>query len=496
MTKRVLVTGATGYVGGRLIPELLQRGYTVRASSRKISSLERFPWFEEVEKAEVDLKDGSLSEALAEVDVVYYLVHSMGKAKDFEKEESEIAKRLVAAAKEAGVSQIVYLSGLIPQEVELAKLSKHMRSREKVAQILLKSEVDSLVLRAATLIGSGSASFEIIRHLAQRLPVMITPAWIENRIEPIAIKDALYYLAEAADLKGQGGESITVNQAYDIGGGYVYKFKELLQICAQVMGKKTWIYSIPLQLPLDTLSGWWIGLITPVPAGVAKPLAQSMEQDAVSDDHEIAKLIPDPPGGLLDYRASVELALEQRAKDEVLTSWAESWHMAEENPALLLPEDPSRAGRHYKDQRSITVKASAQKLWEVVEGIGGDNGWYSAAGLWKLRGFMDQAIGGPGLGGRRSRSKLYPGDQVDWWVVEKIEAPNRLVLQARMKLDGRAWLVLEVKEEDEFTSSYTQTAIYTPNSILGNLYWWAVWPFHAFVFPAMAKNIAKAAREK
>ncbi|APT93060.1 NAD-dependent dehydratase [Corynebacterium phocae] len=487
--RRILVTGATGYVGGRLIPALVDAGFTVRATSRSVDSLKRFDWFDDVEHAAADLNNyEDITKAVEDVDVLYYLVHSMGKAKDFEKEEAEIAENIARAAEAAGVRQIVYLSGLIPPDAELESLSKHMRSRERVARILLDSPVDTIVLRAATLIGSGSASFEIIRHLSDRLPIMVTPHWINNKIEPISIRDAIYYLAHCADLD-QG-----YNRGYDIGGGRVYKFKQLLSLFGKQRGHRNRIYSLPFRLPLDTLSGAWIALVTPAPFGIAKPLAQSMAEDAVTHNDDINEIIPVPEGGLLDYPDSVKLALERRSEDNVATSWLDSWRKSDDNPAELLPSDPQWAGQTvYKDTRTKDVDAPAEKLWAVIEGIGGDHGWYSTSALWKIRGVLDRLVGGPGLGGRRNPNKLSKGDRIDWWRVEYIDAPNTLVLRAEMRLDGHAWLELEAEDNGDGTSVYHQTAHYVPATWLGHLYWWVIAPFHTFVFPVMAANIAAAA---
>lgn len=522
--RRILVTGATGYVGGRVIPELLHAGFTVRASSRKRDSLQRFDWYDDVEPVEADLMNpDDVHHAMDNVDVVLYLVHSMGgKDQDFEEAEKKTAETIATAAADASVRQIIYLSGLHPRDKQPHELSKHMRSRENVATILHESPVPTMTLRAATLIGSGSASFEIIRHLVERLPIMVTPKWITNRIEPLAIRDALYYLVRASDLNN------TVNDGFDIGSGDVLRFKDLMKIYAHERHLQRIIISSPVSLPMDKLSGKWIGFATPVPASIAEPLAESMADDAITSEHHINQYIPDPEEGLTSYTEAVRLAISHDLSGGVPTSWDSSWNVpntASESapqgsqphntdagnsapphtlPAEISPTDPSWAGNNvYHDTRSVDSDLSPEQIWPVVEGIGGDNGWYSAPLLWHIRGFMDKLFGGPGLGGRRDPFALRRGDRVDWWCVEKI-IPNRiLALKAEMKLRGEAWLILEIEPSDDREadphaprSRYRQRAIYEPDGLLGRLYWWGVYPFHAVIFPVMAKNILKRAQEE
>ncbi|RAV34290.1 SDR family oxidoreductase [Corynebacterium heidelbergense] len=494
-SRRVLVTGATGYVGGRLIPELLSAGFTVRATSRNEDSLKRFDWYEDVETAEADLQDEQSVRAACEgVDVLFYLVHSMGgKDEDFEEVEKKVATAVANAARDAGVQQIVYLSGLHPKNVEMEDLSKHMRSRERVAKILLDSETPTIVYRAATLIGSGSASFEIIRHLVERLPVMLAPKWITNSIEPISIRDALYYLLRAADLNKP------VNRGFDIGCGKVYEFADLLRLYGKARGLRRLVTGVPLPLPTDKLSGMWIGLVTPVPTSLAIPLAQSMQEDAVTQEHDIAEYIPDPPEGLSSYETAVQRAIEKDLRGGVTTSWDGSWN-AVADPASSLPSDPEWAGKDmYKDVRTMRTDVPVDKVWPVIEGIGGDKGWYSAPILWEIRGLMDKVLGGPGLGGRRDPKSLQVNDRVDWWRVEAIDRPHRLVLRAEMKLSGKAWLVLELREVEEDgkkLTEYKQSALYQPKGLLGRAYWWAVYPFHFFIFPLMDRNILAEAKKQ
>ncbi|WP_080792518.1 SDR family oxidoreductase [Corynebacterium pacaense] len=490
-SRRALVTGATGYVGGRLITELLAAGFTVRATSRHRGSLMRFDWHGDVELVEADLSSpDDLAELFADVDVVFYLVHSMGgRGEDFEEVEKKTAGNVAEASARAGVSQMVYLSGLHPGGRRLEDLSKHMRSREQVARILLDSPTPALILRAATLIGSGSASFEIIRHLTERLPVMTAPQWINNSIEPLAIRDALHYLVNAADLGGP------VNRAFDIGCGTSYAFADLLRIYASIRGLKRRISAVPLNLPMDTLSGWWISLVTPVPFSLAFPLAQSMAEDAVTEEHDIAGIIPDPPDGFIDYPTAVRLALEAEHGRGVPTSWDRSWTTPAPVKAWASqPTDPDWSGRDiYSDVRESHSDLPAERIWPVIEGLGGPNGWYSAPRLWKLRGIADRLIGGPGLGGRRDPVHLALGDRIDWWRVTELDPPHRLVLTAEMRVDGNAWLVLEVTDDGHGGSVYRQSALFEPTGLAGRAYWWAVKPFHAVIFPYMARNILGAA---
>lgn len=489
--RTVLVTGASGYVGGRLVTELLAAGFTVRASSRNVSSLQRFEWSDEVEAVQADLTDlDDATRAMAGVDVVFYLVHSMGeRGRDFEADEQRTAETVRAAAEQAGVRQIVYLSGLHPRGREPETLSSHMRSRDRVARILLAGPTPTLVFRAATLIGSGSASFEIIRHLTERLPLMIAPAWINNRIEPLAIRDALYYLVAAADLPQP------VNREYDIGCGHTYRFSDLLRIYGQLHGLRRRIIAVPLPLPVDRLSGGWIGLVTPVPSPLAVPLAQSMAENAVTEEHGVKELIPDPPGGLTDYPRAVELAMKAERDRGVPTSWDRSWSQVSD-AADSRPTDPEWAGRTiHEDTRSAECEVPAEQVWKVLEGIGGTNGWYSSPTLWRIRGVLDRLLGGPGLGGRRDPRRLAVGDRVDWWRVAEISPSRRLVLAAEMKVNGRAWLIMELQDRGDGGCTYVQRALYAPTGLTGRLYWWSVAPFHAFIFPVMVRTIVATARQ-
>lgn len=483
-TRTVLVTGATGYIGGRLVPRLLEAGYRVRVYVRSPEKLTDTPWSDAVDIIQGDLDDGpGLTEALTGCETLYYLVHSMGSGGDFESKERIMAKVAAFAAEQAGVSRIIFLGGLHPDGVQL---SKHMRSRETVARAFLDSSVNSVVFRAGVIIGSGSASFEMIRHLAERLPVMIAPSWVKNFIEPIAIRDVLGYLVAAADLPGD------INREFDLGSGEVMSYSELMnQYCDVAKLPRRKILVVPV--PAKKIAGLWVGLVTPIPLGLALPLVESLQHNAVSGEHDIDQYIPKARDGLLSYREAVRLALGKISASEIETTWASASNI--DTVASPLPNDPEWAGRKvFVDERYFKTPVDTEYLWQVIEGIGGKNGWYSFPLAWTVRGWMDKLSGGNGLvRGRRDPARLRVGEAVDWWRVEKIESGRLLLLRAELGLPGKAWLELEVMQGDDAENVYRQRAIFFPRGLAGRLYWYVILPFHAVIFAAMGRNITKAA---
>lgn len=482
---RVLVTGATGYLGGRLVPRLLDAGWTVRVLARNPAKLRDVPWADRVEVAEGDLQDAdAVARAVDGVAVLYYLVHSMGSGggESFEETEGRSARNVARAAADAGVGRIVYLGGLHPDQEEL---SPHLRSRREVGRILLASGVPTAVLQAGVIIGSGSTSFEMIRHLTEVLPYMPAPKWVRNFIQPIAVRDVLHYLIAAAELPAE------VSRTFDLGGPDVLRYGQMMNGYAVEAGlHQRPIASLPVLTPW--LAAHWVNLVTPVPRSLARPIIASLQYECVAREHDIDAFIPQPEGGLTSYRRAVRLALERMRDGEVETSWQDATvHGAPANP---LPSDPDWAGHTvYVDARTATTSAPPERVWPVIEGIGGDNGWYSLATAWAIRGLMDRIVGGIGLRrGRRDATRLRQGDAVDFWRVEEIEPGHLLRLRAEMKLPGRAWLELRVSPADG-GSLYEQRAIFFPKGLGGRLYWWAVLPFHAFIFPGMAKRIAQTA---
>lgn len=480
---RCLVTGATGYIGGRLVPELLAAGYRVRVMTRSVEKLRDYPWIDDVEVAEADATDtDAVGRACEGVDVVYYLIHAIGGGTDFEATDRKTATTVSAAAAAAGVSRIVYLGGLLPAD---EKLSKHLRSRAEVGQILLDAPVPAAVLQAAMIVGSGSASFEMLRYLTERLPAMITPKWVHSRIQPIAIRDVLRYLVGCAALPAE------VNRAFDIGGPDVLDYLGMMRRYAKVSGLRRRII-----VPVPVLSPWWsahwVGLVTPVPNALARPLVESLINTVVVTERDIAQYVPDPPEGLLGFDRAVQLALVRIHEYDVPTRWSSASLAGA--PSEPLPTDPDWAGGSlYVDERSREVDASPAALWRVIEGIGGEHGWYSFPLAWTVRGLLDKLVGGVGLRrGRRNPFDLYVGEALDFWRVEALDEPSLLRLRAEMRLPGLAWLELRSTVEDGHTI-YHQRALFHPRGLAGQAYWWSVAPFHGIVFGSMARNIARAA---
>ncbi|MFI9640923.1 SDR family oxidoreductase [Micromonospora sp. NPDC051925] len=480
---RCLVTGATGYIGGRLAPRLLAEGHQVRCLARRAGRLRDVPWAAQAEVAEGDLrKPETLPAAFEGVDVAYYLVHSLGQA-DFEAADREAATHFAEAAAAAGVRRIAYLGG--PEPTADGEVpSPHLRSRAEVARILLAGEVPTVVLRAAVIIGSGSASFEMLRYLTERLPAMVTPRWVRNRIQPIAVRDVLRYLVGCATLPPE------VDRAFDIGGPDVLTFREMMQRYAQVAGLRRRII-VPVRPLTPSLSSHWVGLITPVPNAIARPLVESLVHEAVAHEHDIARWLPDPPGGLTGFDDAVALALTKVRDAQVETRWSNA--SGPDAPAEPLPSDPDwSGGTVYTDVREREVDAPPAALWRLIEGVGGEHGWYSFPLAWSVRGWLDRLVGGVGLRrGRRDPHHLRVGEALDFWRVEEIIPGELLRLRAEMRLPGRAWLEMRAEPLGDSGSRYIQRAVFLPRGLPGHLYWLSVAPFHAAVFGGMARNITR-----
>ena len=488
MPGRALVTGASGYIGGRLVPELVQAGHDVRVMARTPAGLRDRPWAGSVETVRADAADAaSLVAALDGVDVAYYLIHALGTT-GFERTDRDNARRFGTAAREAGVGRLVYLGGLSPDGEDL---SAHLRSRREVGEILLSCGVPTAVLRAAVIIGSGSASFEMLRYLTERLPAMITPRWVGTCIQPIAIRDVLRYLLGAATLPAE------VSRAFDIGGPDVLTYREMMQRYARVAGLRRRII-VPVPVLTPTLSGHWVGLVTPVPNSIARPLVDSLRHEVVAKERDIAAYVPDPPEGLLGFDRAVELALQRIQETDVVSRWSSA--SVPGTASDPLPTDPDWAGGSlYTDRRERTTAASPASLWTVIEGVGGEHGWYSFPLAWRVRGLADRLVGGVGLRrGRRDPATVYVGETIDFWRVEERDQGELLRLRAEMRLPGLAWLELGIRSEQDadggpLRTTYVQRALFHPRGLFGHLYWWAVAPFHGVVFGGMARNITAAA---
>ncbi|MDN0198006.1 SDR family oxidoreductase [Streptomyces sp. S.PNR 29] len=482
-----LVTGASGYIGGRLVPELLEAGHRVRCLARSPGKLRDHPWARDAETVRGDVTDAaSVAEAMRGIDVAYYLVHALGTGADFEDTDRRAARTFAEQAHAAGVRRIVYLGGLTPAGVPERELSPHLRSRAEVGRIFLAAPVPATVLRAAVVIGSGSASFEMLRYLTERLPVMVTPRWVRTRTQPIGVRDVLRYLVGSATMPAE------VDRAFDIGGPDVLTYREMMRRYAAVAGLRRRII-VPVPVLTPWLSSHWVGLVTPVPASIARPLTESLRHEVVCRERDITRYVPDPPGRPLPFDEALAQALRRVREAQVATRWSSA--AAPGAPSDPLPTDPDWAGGSlYEDARQLRVDASRRALWQVIEGIGGDNGWYSFPPAWTVRGRLDRLVGGVGLRrGRRDAEHLRVGDSLDFWRVEEIEPGHLLRLRAEMRLPGLAWLEMYAETDDEGRTRYRQRALFHPRGLLGHAYWWSVSPFHAVVFGGMARNIGQAA---
>lgn len=481
----VVVLGATGYVGGRLVPALLAKGFRVRATGRSLHKLQSRVWASDprVELCAVDVHDpDSLRQALAGAAAAYYLIHSMNpNSGDFESADRTAANNMVRISAECGVKRIIYLGGLGEAD---GKLSKHLRSRNEVSEILKSGPVPVTVLRAAMIIGSGSASFEILRYLIDRLPVMVTPQWVRTPNQPIAIRNVIGYLSGCLD------EPATAGRSFDIGGPDVVTYQDLMDMYAEVAGlRKRFVIPVPVLTP--RLSSLWIHLVTPVPSYIAMPLTEGLTNEVVCQDDDIRRILPQE---LLTCREAMRRALDLSRADEIETHWADAGVMPKF--ALAQPGDPEWAGGTLLcDERVRTVDVSADALWEVIRRIGGRSGWYHATWLWMLRGWLDRLWGGVGLRrGRRHPTEIAAGDALDFWRVIDVQPARRLLLEAEMKLPGRATLEFILDPQTDGRVTLVQRARFKPKGLWGIVYWYVLVPFHHYIFGGMMDKIIRRAR--
>ena len=475
----VFLTGATGYIGGRLAPKLLELGYRLRCLSRSKAKLLARPWAGDprVEIVEGDAGDEvDLARAMQGCDTAYYLVHSMDAAgAGYREHDQQLALVFGRAAAAAGLLRVIYLGGLGETGTGL---SEHLLSRREVEEALEGGGVPLTVLRAAMIIGSGSASFEILRYLVERLPVMVTPKWVRTQSQPIAVRDVLHYLVAAVETPQTAGRTL------DIGGPDVWSYAHIMREMATALGlRRRLVIAVPVLTP--RLSSLWIHLVTPLKASIARPLAEGLRNRVVCRNDEATRLMPHR---CQTIREAMDAALQQVQAGSVETAWSDAGPM---------PGDPAWAGGTlFEDQRRTSSKVPVSRLWSEICSLGGKHGYYAANWLWRLRGGMDRIVGGPGLRrGRRSVCELRVGDALDFWRVTKMEAPRLLELTAEMLLPGVATLSFEIEPADNSRDAckLVMTARFRPRGLLGILYWYSVLPLHGIVFRGMLNGIVRTA---
>jgi uncharacterized protein YbjT (DUF2867 family) len=474
----VFLTGATGYIGGRLVSWLLDRGWTVRVAVRSRDKLQARPWAADprLQAVEVDFTDSDrLTQAMRGCGPAYYLIHSMLAAgSGFHAQDQILARTFAGAAAAAGLERVIYLGGLGETG---PGLSEHLASRRAVEEALAAGPVPLTAFRAGVILGSGSASFEILRYLVERLPVMITPRWVGTACQPIAVRNVLHALVACLSTPA------TVGTTLDLGGPEVMSYRDLMQTTAEALGlRRRLIIPVPVLTP--RLSSWWIHLVTPIDHRLARPLADGLRNRVVCRDDRAITLMPQR---LLRVREAIDLAFGRELAGQIETRWSDAGPM---------PGDPHwSGGTVLSDRRSRTTTAPAPAVFAAFCRVGGKHGWYATDGLWRLRGWLDRLVGGPGLRrGRRDALRLQPGDAVDFWRVAAVESDRRLELTAEMRLPGEArleWTIMDHGSHREVV----QFARFRPLGLAGLLYWYAVAPLHLLVFPRLLTGIIRAAEE-
>jgi uncharacterized protein YbjT (DUF2867 family) len=474
--ERIAITGATGYIGGRLAPRLLDAGYSLRCLVRTPRKLEGRKWTADtrVEIRETDLSNiTSLAGELSGCDAAFYLVHSMTSARgEYAQRDLQLARAFAQAARDAGVGRLIYLGGLGETGPDL---SEHLSSRRDVESALASTGVAVTVLRAAMIIGSGSASFEILRYLVQRLPVMLTPKWVSTRCQPIAVENVLGYLVGVLSVPESAGGT------FDIGGSEILRYSEIMRIMAEELGlPRRWIIPLPVLTP--RLSSHWIQLVTPLRSSIARPLAEGLKNEVICREDRIARLVPQE---LMNVREAIRAALSQVASRLVETNWSTAGPM---------PGDPDwSGGTVFRDERKVIINTPAWAAFRAVCRLGGERGWY-AEWIWRIRGALDRLVGGPGLRrGRRDPDSLRFGDAVDFWRVVGLECDESLSLRAEMRLPGEALLDFRIQEKGDYQCELRQTALFEPRGLFGLLYRYSVLPLHGLILRGMLAAIQRDA---
>lgn len=475
----ILVTGATGYIGGRLVPRLLAAGYRVRCLVRDPDRLQGRPWRDQVEVVYGDvLKPETLPGALQDVAVAYYMIHSMKSSADFHGRDLTAARNFSAAAQQAGVQRIVYLGGLSDPHKEL---SEHLRSRQQTGDALREAGLPVTEFQAAAIIGSGSLSFEMVRYLTERLPVMICPRWVYTRTQPIAVNDVLNYLITALEVPESAGQVI------EIGGAEVLTYGEMIQGYARERGLRRTLLSVPVLTP--RLSSYWVHWVTPIPAEIARPLIEGLRNELIVRSDMAQKLFPQVRP--VDYRTAVRRALTRLETGQVETAWSDALITSQGD---ITPVTLTTQAGMIIEQRQQIVAAPAAVVYQTFTRLGGQHGWPYFNWAWHLRGILDHLVGGVGFRrGRRNANELRVGDALDFWRVEAVEPERLLRLRAEMKLPGLAWLQYESKQQADGSTLLQQTALFAPKGLGGLLYWYALYSLHRIIFSGMVQRLASQA---
>jgi uncharacterized protein YbjT (DUF2867 family)/uncharacterized protein YndB with AHSA1/START domain len=477
----ILVTGATGYIGGRLVPRLVELGYRVRCLARDPSRLQGRPWQSAVEVVAGDvLQPASLAAAMDGAHAAYYLVHSLGGGADFHQRDLAAAGNFSSAARAAGLARILYLGGLAADSPDL---SEHLRSRQQTGDALRSAGVPVTEFRAGVIVGSGSVSFEMIRYLTERVPVMVCPRWVYTRTQPIGIREVLEYLTAALAVPASAGRTI------EIGGSEVVTYGEMMTLYAEARDLKRWMVPVPVLTP--RLSSYWVNLVTPIPAAIARPLVEGLRNENIVRDPAARELFP----GIqpVSYRTSVDRALAALKASRIESTWSDALCTTRgDAPATVLTDQEGMV----LERRQRVVAASPAEVFAVFAGLGGKRGWLAMDWAWKVRGLMDRAVGGVGLRrGRRDPDGVRVGDAIDFWRVEAVEPDRLLRLRAEMKVPGEAWLQFQTEPREGGRTLLSQVAFFAPRGLPGWLYWYALYPLHGPIFSGLVDEIARRAVE-